>query len=217
MPRAPRRVLEGIPHHIVLRGNNRRRLFSYRRDYEGFVRLMKRFSADADINVHALCLMPNHAHLLVTPFRRDGLALFIKPIAQRYAQIRNKRYKATGKLFEQRYFSKPIRSEKHLAIVTAYIDLNPVRAHIVDDPAHYDWSTFRTHVGLTCRVPGLAHLWTPSDWYKRLAVDPPNRSIAYHEWVSCCRKRDAWKSVHEDPAAPSGPPPTRPDRTRAAS
>jgi len=217
MPRAPRLVLEGVPHHIVLRGNNRRRLFSYRRDYQHFIGLMRRFLVEADIKVHALCLMPNHAHFLATPFDKDGLALFIKRTAQRHAQLRNRRYKTTGKLFEQRYFSKPIRSESHLAIATAYIDLNPVRAHIVDDPAHHDWSTFRIHVGMKCRVPGLEDLWTPSDWYRRLASDPPNRSIVYHEWASDCRKRDAWKSVQTDPTPPSGPPPTRPDRTRAAS
>lgn len=217
MPRAPRLILEGVPHHIVLRGNNRRRLFSYRRDYQHFIRLMARFLVDGDITVHALCLMPNHTHLLATPFEKEALAVFIKRTAQRYAQLRNRRYKATGKLFEQRYYSKPIRSESHLAIASAYIDLNPVRAGIVEDPAHYDWSTFRIHAGLKCSVSGLRDLWTPSDWYQRLATDARGRSIAYHEWASHCRKRDAWEDVRRDPVPPSGPSPTRPDRTRAAS
>jgi putative transposase len=216
MPRAARQVLEGVPHHIVLRGNNRRRLFSYARDYLFFVGLMSAQRLCSDVNIHALCLMPNHVHLLATPFKDDALGRFVKPVAQRYAQVRNKRYGTTGKLFEQRYYSKPMRSESHVAIATAYIDLNPVRAHLVDDGNEYDWSTHRIHSGLPCPTPGITKLWSPTDWYLRLGTEPKARSAAYRNWISECRERDNWDEVRKDPLSPIGGAPTRPNRSRAA-
>jgi len=216
VPRAPREVLKEVPHHIVLRGNNRRRLFSYPRDYLYFLSLMVRHLSSSEMDIHALCLMPNHVHLLLTPFEESALGGFVKRVAQRYAQVRNKRYETTGKLFEQRYYSKPMNSERHLAIATAYIDLNPVRAHLVDNGTDYAWSTHRIHSGLTCPIKALANLWSPSDWYGHLGDDPGAQAAAYRDWIEECRKRDEWDEVRKDPVPPLGGPPTRPNRSRAA-
>ena len=216
MPRGPRQVLEGVPHHIVLRGNNRRRLFSYPRDYLHFLSLMGRHLSNSEVALHALCLMPNHVHLLATPFQTMALGTFVKRVAQRYAQVRNKRFATTGKLFEQRYYSKPMNSERHLAIATAYIDLNPVRAHLVGDGNDYAWSTHRIHCGLACRSKMLDSLWSPSDWYRRLGADPGTQAAAYRDWIIDCRNRDEWDEVRKDPVCPQGGAPTRPNRSRAA-
>jgi len=161
--------------------------------------------------------MANHVHLLLTPLREKALGAFIQRVAQRYAQIRNKRFGTTGKLFEQRFYSKPIASESHLAIATAYIDLNPVRANLVEDGGKYNWSTYRIHSGLSCPTPGLINLWTPTDWYARLGRDSNARVAAYRNWIAECLERDTWDEIRTDPPAPHGPAPTRPDRSRAAS
>mgnify|MGYP001823875597 FL=1 len=217
MPRAARQVLAGVPHHIVLRGNNRRRLFSYPRDYLLFIGLMCAARARSEVRVHALCLMPNHVHVLATPCHKGALGTFVKRVAQRYAQVRNKRYGTTGKLFEQRYYSKPMKSEGQLAIATAYVDLNPVRAHLVDDGNDYDWSTHRIHSGVPGETSNLEGLWSPSDWYLRLGPGPETRAAAYRAWISECRLRDDWDEIRKDPSSPKGGAPTRPNRSRAAS
>jgi len=216
MPRTARQVLQGVPHHVVLRGNNRRRLFSYRRDYLYFISLMSRHLPSANITLHALCLMPNHVHLLLTPLEESSLGGFVKRTAQRYAQVRNRRYQTTGKLFEQRYYSRPMKSEAHLAVATAYIDLNPVRARLVDDGTRYLWSTLRIHAGRHCSVPGLDELWSPSEWYLGLGRDRVGRATAYQNWIDDCLARDSWETVQNDPAPPKGGAPTRPNRSRAA-
>ncbi|MGB5545085.1 MAG: transposase [Polyangiales bacterium] len=216
MPRTARQVFEGVPHHIVLRGNNRRRLFSYPRDYLLFIRLICADVERSNVSAHALCLMPNHVHLLATPFKSDSFERFVKRVAQRYAQVRNRRYGTTGKLFEQRYYSKPMKSEAQLAIVTAYIDLNPVRAHLVEDGNDYAWSTHRIHSGLSCLTPGLKKLWSPTDWYLRLGPEPAEREAVYRDWISECRDRDNWDEIRKDPPSPKGGAPTRPNRSRAA-
>lgn len=215
MPRTARQVLEGVPHHVTLRGNNRRRLFSYPKDYRYFVWLMSVSLGACSIEMNGFCLMQNHIHLLLTPFEERALGGFIKRIAQRYAQVRNKRYSTTGKLFEQRFYSKPIESESHLAVATAYIDLNPVRGGIVKDGAEYLWSTLRLHSGLQCSL-GLEALWSPTEWYERLGHDPNERAARYRSWIAECQARDEWDVMKTDPPPPKGGPPTRPNRSRAA-
>jgi len=215
MPRTARQVLPEVPHHVVLRGNNRRRLFSYPRDYDFFIWLVGHGLEQCSIELNALCLMQNHVHLLLTPIDQSALSGFIKRIAQRHAQVRNKRFSTTGKLFEERFYSKPIQSESHLALATAYIDLNPVRAGIVDESAAYVWSTFRVHSGLRCPV-GLESLWSPTEWYERLGRNPNQRAAAYRDWAEECRARDDWQPMRIDPDPPKGGPPIRPNRSRAA-
>lgn len=160
--------------------------------------------------------MPNHVHALLTPLDPAALGSLIKRVAQRYAQVRNKRYHATGKLFEQRYYSKPMNSEAHLALATAYIDLNPVRAGLVDEPSQYEWSTFHEHVGRTGGLPDLHRVWTPSEWYTRLGSSPSQRASAYRAWIDECLERDEWDAIRRDPPKPQGPAPIRPNRSRAA-
>jgi len=215
MPRRARQVLEGVAHHVVMRGNNRRRLFSYPRDYKFFIWLLGDGLRRCSIEVNALCLMHNHVHLLLTPLDASALGAFVKRIAQRYAQVRNRRYSSTGKLFEQRYYSKPIESESHLAIATAYIDLNPVRAGLVDDVEAYTWSTARVHSGAYCAA-GLHTIWSPTDWYQRLGRGPNERTAAYRQWIAECLRRDEWEPMRRDPSPPKGGAPTRPNRSRAA-
>jgi putative transposase len=183
-------VLPGRPHHVILRGNNRRRLFSYPSDYKRFLWDVWRAQRKRPVAIHALTLMKNHVHLVVTPPDSETLARFIHGFAQRYAQLRNARRAASGKLFEQRYISIPILSERQLAVTIAYVELNPIRAGICEDPSKYQWSTYGLHVpgSGSCAIP--EQVWTPSDWYLGLADEPELRSSLYAQFVRGCRDRD---------------------------
>ena len=215
MPRSARTVVPGVPHHIILRGNNRRRLFSYPRDYSRILLLMGRQLDKGGVALNGFCLMANHMHLLVTSEQESCLGRFIKGFAQRYAQIRNRRLRASGKLFEERYYSKAIESEAHLALATAYIDLNPVRAGVTTRGDDYPWSTFSAHAASEPASPYL-YLWSPSSWYLGLANDNAGRATAYRAWTEQRLAMDEWKEVRADPTIQAGPPVRRPNRTRAA-
>lgn len=208
-------VLPGVPHHVILRGNNRRRLFSYPRDYNKLLYFIEDQLEQGGLCLNAYCLMTNHVHLLVVPETASVLAKFVKGFAQRYAQRRNRLSKASGKLFEERYYSKPIASEAHLALATVYIDLNPVRAGLTDAAETYHWSTYAFHAA-TDSEPPFRHLWSPSFWYSSLAEDPVARGHAYREWAAERLTLDEWKNVRADPVTHRGSPPRRPNRTRAA-
>ncbi|MEM7135115.1 MAG: transposase [Myxococcota bacterium] len=209
-------VLPGVPHHIVLRGNNRRRLFSYPREYRYFLRRVAYSSRIHGVHVHACVLMANHVHLLVTPPDADALARFIKAFAQSYALYRNKRRIATGKLFEQRYRVHPIKDIDHLAITTAYIDLNPIRAGICVAPEDYPWSTYRHHSGVGEPDFAMAGVWSPSDWYLSLSGRAHERRREYRDLVERYQARDDWAGVAKEPAvAADRKRLERPDRSGA--
>jgi putative transposase len=215
MPRTSRHqlVVAGHPHHLVLRANNRRNLFSCAHDRVQFLRFV--LGAEDRGTVHALAMMTNHVHMLVVPTSFDGLWRWVKTFAQRYAMHRNRERGSTGKVFEQRYGLKAILSERHLAATTAYIDLNPARAGIAPT-----WSTFGLHAGQGRVSELVRELWTPSAWWSSLGRDDASRHAAYRELA--LERAAAWAS---DVVLPDGPRPqvvayarrpVRPDGTRVA-
>ena len=201
MPRVPRQlvVIPGHPHHIILRGNNRRRLFSYPRECRFFLTRLEQGSQKYLVPVHTTMLMTNHVHLIVTPPGHQELASFVRSFAQTYSQFRNRSRSSSGKLFEERYKCVPIASEEQMAITTAYVELNPVRAGICADPGKYLWSTFPQHAGGAGKEPLIARLWEPSAWYMSLGRDPAQRAIVYRDWFDHYRVRDDWMQVYRDP------------------
>ena len=221
MPRLARTatILPNCPHHVVLRGNNRRRLFSYPYDYRLFLRLLESVQIKASVTVHAHCLMPNHVHLLLTPRDSASLAVFIKRVAQRFAQHRNRDGRGTGKLFEQRYYGAPIQSEAHLAVATMYIELNPVRAGLRALPDAYRWSSARRHLSVPHDEADQVRVWAPSLWYGALAADAVGRGNAYRVLMDDSLARDAaemleaWVALDAEAAGSAA---RRPNRGRAA-
>jgi len=187
--RANRIVLAGHPHHVVLRANNRRCLFSYPREYRRFAFLLARGLIRAECALHAAVFMTNHVHLLVTPPLESALSLFVKTVAQRYAQTRNVDRGGSGKLFEERFFSRPVLTNEQLAVTTAYIELNPVRAGLVIAPNLYRWSSYAWHVGGEhAELP--RGLWSPSAWYSELGDCASSRAAKYREWIDACVLHD---------------------------
>jgi putative transposase len=221
--RKARNTVAGLPHHVILRGNNRRRLFSYSTDYRRFLWDVGRALERRRCELHALTLMTNHVHMVVTAHVAADLSTFVKAFAQRYAQYRNKRREASGKLFEERFVSVPITNDDQLAITTAYADLNALRAGMVDDPFEHCWSTFAIHAGRPERSKIPQHLWTPSSWYCGLGRTQEERAICYLDWVNGFSERDqkpaaavASAEVDELGQQPYHKRLERPDRTRAS-
>src|SRR5215471_11497783 len=180
MARKPRIVLPGFPHHVVMRGNNRRILFK-RGDHGMFLYFVGLALDRGDCFLHAATLMSNHVHLLVTPTGEKALSRFVKAVAQRYAQLRNQKRDASGKLWEERFFSRPVLDEYQVAVVTSYIHANPVRSGNVVDPIDYPWSMHGLHANKPDKSKIQSSLWTPSDWYAALGDIPARRGKRYLE------------------------------------
>ena len=145
MSRRSRIIMPGVPTHIIQRGNNRQVCFYANEDYQLYLDWLKDYSEATDCAIHAYVLMTNHVHLLLTPAEVDSTGLFMKRLGQHYVQYINRTYGRTGSLWEGRYRSCIAQEENYLLICQRYIELNPVRAGMVQYPGDYRWSSFRAN------------------------------------------------------------------------
>ncbi len=145
MPRKPRFNLIGIPQHIIQRGNNREPCFYAKKDYRRYLEDLKESAEKHDCRIHAYILMTNHVHLLITPMIDHGISQMMQSLGRRYVCYINKTYHRTGTLWEGRYKSSLVDSDNYLLTCMRYIELNPVRANMVEHPAEYKWSSYRVN------------------------------------------------------------------------
>lgn len=178
MARLPRLTVPGYPHHIIQRGNNRQAIFATSADYEALLSMLEEHSAKSGVAIHAYVLMSNHFHLLATPETAQGIPGMMQSVGRRYVRYFNQRQRRTGTLWEGRYKSTLIQAERYLMACMVYIDLNPVRAGLVSDPADYRWSSYPHYVGRRSD-----RLVTPHPLYWALGNTPFARDAAYAELV----------------------------------
>ncbi len=145
MPRRPRTHLDDVPLHIVQRGHNREPCFFAEEDYYAYLHWLGEALRQADAALHAYALMTNHVHLLLTPRKAESVPLLLISLGRRYVQYINTTYRRTGTLWDSRYKSSLIQAETYLLECMRYIELNPVRAAMVEDPAHYRWTSYRAN------------------------------------------------------------------------
>ena len=147
MARLPRLTVPGYTHHVIQRGNNRQAIFSTPADYEMLLTLLHENAQKFRVAVHAYVLMTNHFHLLATPETDDGLPLMMQAVGRRYVRYFNDAQGRSGTLWEGRYRSTLIQTDRYLLTCMAYIDLNPVRAGMVREANDYAWSSHGHYIG----------------------------------------------------------------------
>lgn len=140
MPRQARRLSKYGFLHIITRGVGRQILFEERCDYIYYLKKLKKYSEEMGIEVHAYCLMSNHVHLLIRD-RENEVSLFMKKMGVSYSAYYNKKYDRVGHLFQSRYISEAIESEKYFFTVFRYILNNPKKAGICA-AKDYEWSSY---------------------------------------------------------------------------
>ena len=145
MPRKIRYIIPQIPHHALQRGNNRQPVFYDAEDRAIFLLNLIKNSKKENVLVGSYCLMTNHIHLLLYPQTPKGLIRLMKLLAQLHTQHINRKYKRTGKLWENRYKLNIVDPDCEW-IVARYIERNPVRAGIVKSAASYQYSSAAAHL-----------------------------------------------------------------------
>ena len=174
MPRVPRNVLPGHPHHVIQRGNNRSPIFVAEEDYVYFKHILSKACQMHDCQIHAYVLMTNHVHFAMTLGREDSLPKVLQSLGRRYVQYFNNTYQRTGTLWEGRYKATIIDSESYLLTCYRYIELNPVRANMVTHPGEYRWSSY------ACNALGQDDLLVkPHSLYQALGSSEHQRQFAY--------------------------------------
>lgn len=136
-----------MAHHVTQRGNHREPVFFSPGDQAAYLTLLRDHAIVNDLQVIAYCLMPNHVHHIVVPSTPVALHRVFKSVHGQYAQRVNRMRDQKGHLWQGRYFSSPLDSDYFLNAVR-YVELNPVRARMVERAEDYPWSSAATHCGL---------------------------------------------------------------------
>ncbi|WP_246135664.1 transposase [Mesorhizobium intechi] len=155
MARLARIVVPGLPHHITQRGNGSAKVFFTPGGYTLYKTLLVEHCRAANVGIWAWCLMPNHAHLILTPADPDGLRRALPKVHRAYAGTIHARQKKTGHFWQGR-FGAVAMDEDHLLSAVRYVGLNPVRAGLAKQAADWPWSSARAH--LTGEPDGVTDL-----------------------------------------------------------
>ena len=178
MARLPRYFAPQVPLHIILRGNDRNPIVGDEDDLRFLRTTMSDAAKRHDLAIHAYVLMTNHFHLLATPQTERGLPLLMQAVGRSYVRYFNDLQIRTGTLWEGRYRSTLIETDRYLLACMAYIDLNPVRTGMVSEARDYPWSSHGFYVGLRSDK-----LVTPHALFWGLANTPFGREVAYADLV----------------------------------
>jgi putative transposase len=174
MARLNRITPNGVPVHIIQRGNNLQIIFADASDFKAYLHWLQEYAQKYSVEIHAWCLMTNHVHILATARSEHGISQMMQSLGRQYVRYFNHKYQRTGTLWEGRFKSCLVEAEAYLFELYRYIELNPVRAKMVNHPAHYVWSSYQ--------INGLGKesaLCTPHPLYLALGSDTKTRMAAY--------------------------------------
>jgi len=174
MARQSRLALAGIPQHIVQRGNDRQACFYTDADRQRYLLALREARLANRRAVHACVLMTNHVHLLVTPMESHGVSRMMHQLERRDVGGFNAMYRRTGTLWEGRFKSCLVDSDRHILSCYRHIEMNPIRAGMVADPSDYPWSSH------ACNAAGAdGPIVSPHPSYLALGMDACGRRTAY--------------------------------------
>ncbi len=133
-----------LPHNVTR--YNHQQIFEDEKDYCEFLTCVKDCKSISQFDLYAYCLMGNHVHLLLK-VGADSLENIVKRIGSKYVYWYNVKYGRIGHLFQDRFKSEPVESEKYFLTVLRYVHLNPVKAKICKNPEDYIYSSYNQYLG----------------------------------------------------------------------
>jgi putative transposase len=179
MARARRIQVADLTQHVLNRGNNRCDIFRAEEDYLFFLLTLRDASVRHQVDVHSYVLMTNHFHIVATPRTAKALSGAMHLLGTTYVGYFNRRYTRTGRLFEGPFKSSVIDTETYWFRCMRYVELNPVRAGLVADPADYRWSSHRSNA-----LGFYDRLVAPHDLYVSLGESAACRQQSWRELCS---------------------------------
>jgi putative transposase len=194
MSRPLRIEFPGAVYHVTARGDRRESIFADDEDRRALLGVVEQGLERFDALVLAYCLMGNHYHFVLQT-RRANLSLLMRHVNGVYSQRFNRRHGVVGHLLQGRFKAILVDRDAYLLEVCRYVELNPVRAGLVDAPADWPWSSYRSHVGL---AGGLSGLDTPGLHGYLLGhpvqspADARRAARMYAQWVAAGRDVQLW-------------------------
>ncbi len=174
MSRKVRFILPGVPQHVIQRGNNRSACFFKDDDYRRYRYNLQESAEKNRAQIHAYVLMTNHVHLLVTPSEPHSITHMMQDLGRKFVRYINRTYQRTGSLWEGRFKASLVDSDGYLLTCMRYIEMNPVRAGMVNHPGDYRWSSYAANAD--GQADPLVH---PHSLYQSLDETGARRRRAY--------------------------------------
>lgn len=147
MPRKHRIDAAGCYFHAVARGNQKQTLFFDASDYVYYLEKWKSAALTYRVDILHYVLMPNHVHLLAMPRQDGSLGKAFHETQRAFALRFQRKHGTTGAVWQGRYWNSLIEDDRYLLACGRYIELNPVRAGLSNDPAEYPWSSLAAYLG----------------------------------------------------------------------
>jgi putative transposase len=146
MPRKPRIEFSGAFYHVIVRGNQKQRVFKDAADFQKYLLTLTVYKNRTGCRIYAYVLMNNRLHLLIET-QDIPLSKVMQGVNQTYTMYFNRRYRTVGHLFQGRYKAIVCDREAYLLGLLKYIHQNPLRAKIVDRLDQYPWSSHHAYTG----------------------------------------------------------------------
>lgn len=147
MSRPLRIEFPGAVYHVTARGDRREPIFENDSDRATLLQILGDALLRFDAGLLAFCLMGNHYHLVLCT-QRANLSQLMRHVNGVYTQSFNRRHTKVGHVFQGRFKAILVDRDAYLLQVCRYVDLNPVRARLTDEPTAWRWSSCRMHLGL---------------------------------------------------------------------
>ena len=176
MPRKPRFFLPDVPCHVVQRGKNRSPVFFESSDYYFYLDKLREALIKYNVALHSYVLMTNHIHLLMTAKDKTSISLLMQYVGRFYVPYINHKYQFSGSIWEGRFKSNLIESERYLLACMRYIEENPVRAKMVSKPEEYLFSSFHSNAEGQKNI-----LISEHEVFMRLSDDKDKRHLFYSQ------------------------------------
>lgn len=146
MPRPPRVFPDGIPQHVVNRGNLRATVFTSAADYLGFVAALTDGADRTTVRLISFCLMPNHWHLVLWPVVGREISSYMQIVMNAHIRDLQRRHSTagTGHIYQGRFKNSDILTERHFINVCRYVEANAFCAGLVNRAEDWRWSSLAT-------------------------------------------------------------------------
>src|SRR3989338_7936640 len=178
MPLGPRVLIDGGTYHVLMRGNNGQTIFQHDADHQRYLQILLGYLQRHQIKLYHFVLMPSHVHLVLQIAHGPTLSKIMSGLNLAYSHYYRKRYRYSGHLWQGRFKSLHIDKESYLLEVGRYVELNPVRAALVQEARTYPWSSYRTY------AEGSENpLVTPNPLYELLGATAQQRQGTYRQFV----------------------------------
>lgn len=178
--------------HVIQRGVNRCAVFHDDQDRLHYRKLLRIAAVEFGVSVHAYVFMGNHVHLLLATSHLGAISRVMRRVGQAYAQSFNLRHGRSGALWQGRFKSSLVETDRYLLNVIRYIELNPVRAAIVSRPENHRWSSVHRHLGFSSEP-----MLTPHPLYLGLGSDAHARARWWRQWLACDVRHDELKAIRQ--------------------